>query len=321
MGMLATDAGITRAEIERVYRVIAPRVRRTPVLQASGAEFGLPPVRLTFKLELLQLAGVFKTRGAFANLLLRKVPSAGVVAASGGNHGAAVAYAARQVGVPARIFVPTISSPAKVERIRSYGADLCITGEFYSDALAASRTWAAESGALQIHAYDQRETLLGQGSVGLELSEQAPDLDTLLVPVGGGGLIGGIASWYEGRIRIVGVEPFEAPTLTAALEAGRPVDAPTGGIAADSLAPKRVGELTFPIARKYVERVVLVGDQDIRRAQNALWTSMRIAAEPGGAAALAALLSGAYVPRLDERVGVMVSGGNTTIESLDSTQG
>jgi threonine dehydratase len=232
-----------------------------------------------------------------------------------------VAYAARQVGVPARIFVPTISSPAKVERIRSYGADLCITGDFYADALAASQTWAAESGALQIHAYDQRETLLGQGSVGLELSEQAPDLDTLLVAVGGGGLIGGIASWYEGRIRIVGVEPVDAPTLTAALEAGRPVDAPTGGIAADSLAPKRVGELTFPIAQQHVDRVVLITDRDIRSAQSALWSSMRIAAEPGGAAALAALLSGAYIPRPDERVGVMVSGGNTTVESLPSGQG
>ena len=314
--MPATAALIAPAEIEAVHRTIAPRIRRTPVIETSGADFGLPPFRLTFKLELLQAAGVFKARGAFANLLLRSVPPAGVVAASGGNHGVAVAYAARQVGVRARIFVPTISSRAKVERIRSSGADLCIGGDFYDDALTASRAWVAESGALPIHAFDQRETLLGQGTLGLELSQQAPDLETLLVPVGGGGLLGGIASWYEGRIRIVGVEPVDAPTLTAALDAGRPVDAPTGGIAADSLAPKRVGELTFPIAQQYVHRVVLVSDPDIRRAQGVLWSSLRIAAEPGGAAAFAALLSGAYLPRADERVGVVVSGGNTTAVEL-----
>jgi threonine dehydratase len=318
--MPAIAEAITRAEIDAVYGLIAPRIRRTPAVATTAADFGLPPFPLTFKLELLQVAGVFKARGAFANLLLREVPPAGVVAASGGNHGAAVAYAARQVGVPARIFVPTISSPAKVERIRSYGADLCITGDIYDDALAASRAWAAESGALPIHAFDQRETLLGQGTVGLELAQQAPDLDTLLVAVGGGGLIGGIASWYEGKIRIVGVEPTESPTLTAALAAGRPVDAPVGGIAADSLGPKRVGDLTFPIARRYVDRVVLVNDQDIRRAQRALWSSMRIAAEPGGAAALAALLAGAYLPGPGERVGVMVSGGNTSPESLGSLE-
>ena len=213
-----------------------------------------------------------------------------------------------------------MASPAKVERIRSCGADLRITGAFYADALAASQTWAAESGGMQIHAYDQRETLLGQGTVGLELSEQAPDLDTLLVAVGGGGLLGGVATWYEGKIRLVGVEPVEAPTLTMALAAGRPVDAPTGGIAADSLAPKRVGELTFPIARKHVDRVVLVRDQDIRRAQHALWSVTRLVAEPGGAAALAALLSGGYTPEPDERVGVMVSGGNTTAENFSGVE-
>jgi threonine dehydratase len=312
------DLVISRAEIEQVYGVISSRIRRTPVVSVNAAELGLTAFPLTLKLELLQLAGSFKTRGAFANLLLRQVPAAGVVAASGGNHGAAVAYAARQVGCRARIFVPTISSPAKVERIRSCKADLCVTGESYADALSASTTWAAESGALPIHAYDQRETLLGQGTVGLELSDQAPRLDTLVAPVGGGGLIGGLAAWYEGEVRIIGVEPVDAPTLTAALEAGRPVDAPTGGIAADSLAPRRVGELTFPIAARYVERVVLVTDDDIRRAQSVLWSALRVVAEPGGAAALAGLLSGAYVPRSDERVGVVVSGGNTTAVNFGS---
>jgi threonine dehydratase len=235
-----------------------------------------------------------------------------VVAASGGNHGAAVAYAAMRRGVKARIFVPTVSSPAKVARIRGYGADLVVEGERYADALAASEAWVARSGALPVHAFDQEETLLGQGTLARELSWQAPGLDTLLVAVGGGGLIGGTAAWCAGAPRVVGVEPEAAPTLTKALEAGKPVDAPAGGIAADSLAPRRVGELMFPIAQAHVARVVLVSDAAIRRAQETLWEALRVVAEPGGAAALSALLSGAYVPGPAERVGVVVSGGNTT---------
>ena len=293
---------MNRARIAEIEKRIRPYVRRTPVIETDG---------LTLKLELLQHSGSFKARGAFANLLTREVPPAGVVAASGGNHGAAVAYAAQKLGQTARIYVPTVSSPAKIERIRSYGADLVVTGERYADALAASEKWAAESGALQVHAFDQEPALLGQGTVGLELEEQAPQLDTLLVAVGGGGLIGGIAAWYEKRIRLVGVEPRLAPTLNNALQAGRPVDSPAGGIAADSLAPKRVGELMFPLAQKYVERVVLVEDDAIRAAQRALWESLRIASEPGGAAAYAALLSGQYRPGKTERVGVLVCGGNT----------
>jgi threonine dehydratase len=236
----------------------------------------------------------------------------GVVAASGGNHGVAVAYAARQLAKPARIFVPTVSSPAKTARIRGYGADLVIAGDRYNDALAASVQWAAESGALPIHAYDQPETLLGQGTVGMELEEQAPGLDTLLVAVGGGGLIGGVAAWYAGSVKIVGVEPETAPTLWNALRAGHPVDSEAGGIAADSLAPKRVGELMFPIAQKHVDQVALVSDEAIHNAQRALWQSIRIAAEPGGAAAFAALLSGRYQPRPGERVGILICGGNTS---------
>jgi len=293
---------VNRARIAETEKRIRPYVRRTPVIETDG---------LTLKLELLQHSGSFKARGAFANLLTREVPPAGVVAASGGNHGAAVAYAAQELGKRARIYVPTVSSPAKIERIRSYGADLVVTGERYADALAASEKWAAESGALQVHAFDQEPALLGQGTVGLELEEQAPQLDTLLVAVGGGGLIGGIAAWYEKRLRLVGVEPRLAPTLNRALAAGRPVDAPAGGIAADSLAPKRVGELMFPLAQKYVERVVLVEDDAIRAAQRALWESLRIASEPGGAAAYAALLSGLYRPGKTERVAVLVCGGNT----------
>jgi threonine dehydratase len=305
------DAVVPEA-IRKTYELIRPHIRRTPVVEADGADFGLGPVPLVLKLELLQHAGSFKTRGAFANLLMRHVPAAGVVAASGGNHGAAVAYTAMMLRKPARIFVPSVASPAKLERIRGYGADLVIHGERYAEALAASEEWVAQSGALAVHAYEQIETLLGQGTVGLEFEDQAPRCDTLLVAVGGGGLIGGIAAWFTGRMRIIGVEPEAAPTLTLALQAGRPVDSPAGGIAADSLAPKRVGELMFPIARSYVERVVLVPDEAIQAAQRALWDVMRVVAEPGGAAAFAALLSGRYRPRAGERVGVLVCGGNTT---------
>jgi threonine dehydratase len=291
---------VTRAQIAAIEPLIRPHVRRTPVM-AEG--------NLVFKLELLQHSGSFKARGAFTNLLTREVPKAGVVAASGGNHGAAVAYAAQKLGKPARIYVPTVSSPAKMERIRSYGAELVVTGERYADALAAAEKWAAESGAMQIHAYDQEGALLGQGTVGLEFEEQAP-FDTLFVAVGGGGLIGGIAAWFEKRIRIIGVEPVLAPTLTRALEAGKPVDAPAGGIAADSLAPKQVGKLMFPLAQKYVDQVILVEDDEIVAAQKALWDRFRIAAEAGGAAAYAGLKR--YQAEKNEIVGVLVCGGNTT---------
>ena len=302
---------IDRAAIEKTHALIRPRVRLTPVLETSGADLGLPPFPLTLKLELMQHSGSFKARGAFTNLMTRAIPAAGVVAASGGNHGVAVAYAAMRLGVPARIFLPTVSSPAKIARIRGYGAELVVGGDLYADALAASEAWVAQSGALPVHAFDQPETLLGQGTVALELEQQAR-LDTLLVPVGGGGLIGGIAAWYAGRVRVVGVEPEAAPTLFAALRAGRPVDAPAGGIAADSLAPRRVGEVMFPIARAHVERVVLVSDDAIRRAQQAVWETFRVVAEPGSAVTAAALLSGAYVPAAGERVGIVLSGGNTT---------
>jgi threonine dehydratase len=313
-GVEEDDMGmaVDRASIEAVWEVIRPHVRVTPTLEVSGADFGLAPFPLTLKLELVQHSGSFKARGAFANLLRRRIPEAGVVAASGGNHGAAVAYAAMRLGVRAKIFVPTVSSPAKVQRIRAYGADLAIVGDRYADALAASEAWVEQTGALPVHAYDQTETLLGQGTLGMELAGQAPGLETVLASVGGGGLIGGVAGWYAGRTRVVGVEPELAPTLSEALKMGRPADAPAGGIAADSLAPRRVGELMFPIAQAYVTRVALVSDEAIRKAQNALWRTARIVAEPGGAAALAALLCGAYVPAPGERVAVVVSGGNST---------
>ena len=303
---------VNRADIERVYPIIAPHTRRTPIVTVSGADFGLAPFLLTLKLEQLQHAGSFKTRGAFTNLLTRNPPAAGVVAASGGNHGAAVAYAAMKLGMPARIFVPTVSSPAKIDRIRSYGADLTVVGERYAEALAASIEWTKSSGAMPVHAFDQAETMMGAGTLALEFEQQAPELDTVLVAVGGGGLIGGIAAWYASQTRVVAVEPDGAPTLDYALKAGKPVDAPTGSVAADSLAPKRVGELMFPIAQAHIARVVLVTDEAIRSAQRMLWDRLRLVAEPGGCTALAAVLSGAYQPAEGERVGVVISGANTT---------
>jgi len=304
---------ITRKEILATYDTIRPWIRRTPVVQLELGE--LPSV--TLKLEQLQCAGSFKARGAFANLLLREVPAAGVVAASGGNHGVAVAYAASRVGsggqqsgVPARIFVPSVSSPAKMERIRQLGAELVVTGDRYADALAAAQDWVASSGAMSVHAFDQRETLLGQGTLGLELARQTEQLDTVLVAVGGGGLIGGVAAWFGGATRVIGVEPDGAPTLTLARAAGQPADAPAEGVAADALAPRRVGELMFPIAQAYVEDVVLVDDDAILAAQRVLWQTARIAAEPAASVGVAALLTGAYKPAPGEHVTVVISGAN-----------
>jgi threonine dehydratase len=305
------DTTIGQSRIARTEELIRSYIRRTPVVEIDSADLGLDSARLILKLELLQHTGSFKPRGAFTNLLTREVPPAGVVAASGGNHGAAVAFAAKKLGKPATIFVPSVASPAKMDRIRSYGATLMVVGDRYVESLAASERCAEESGALQVHAYDQVETLLGQGTVGLEFEQQYPELDTLLVAVGGGGLIGGIAAWYAGRVKLIGVEPEAAPTLEYALRAGHPVDAPAGGIAADSLAPKRVGDLMFPLAQAYVNRVALVSDAAIHQAQQRLWDVLRLATEPGGAAAIGALLSRAYEPEPGERVGVLICGANT----------
>ena len=313
---------ITRDDIRSTYDTIRPFIRRTPVVQLDLADLDpaageLPSV--TLKLEQLQCAGSFKARGAFANLLLRSVPPAGVAAASGGNHGVAVAYAAQRRAVPARIFVPTVSAPAKIERIRQLGAELVVTGDRYADALAAAQAWVQSSGAMSVHAFDQRETLLGQGTLGLELAGQADQLDTVLVPVGGGGLIGGIAAWFgsDPRTRVIGVEPDGAPTLTRARAEGRPADAPAEGVAADALAPRRVGELVFPITQAYVEDVVLVGDVAILAAQRALWQAARIAAEPAASVGIAALLTGAYKPAPGERVAVVISGANMAPGQLE----
>jgi threonine dehydratase len=311
---------ISPDEISATYARIASYMRRTPVLELGTDPFehGLA-ANVTLKLEALQCSGSFKARGAFANLLLRTVPRTGVVAASGGNHGAAVAYAAAQLGVPAHIFVPSVSAPAKMDRIRRLGAELVIAGDRYADALAASQHFIAEQAAMPIHAFDQRETLLGQGSLAAELSEQAPDLDTVLVPVGGGGLVAGIAAWYAGRVRVIGVEPATAPTLTRAHAEGQPVDAPAGGVAADSLAPPRVGELVFPITQQQVSDVVTVSDAAITQARHTLWETVRQVAEPAGAVGIAAVLEGAYRPEPGERIAIVISGANTDPGEVAST--
>ncbi len=302
---------ITREAISQAAQRIAPHVRRTPVMDIAWPGHGRP---VTLKLELLQHSGSFKARGAFNTLLQARPGPAGVATASGGNHGAAVAYAARELGYKARIFVPEISSPAKVARIASYGAEVVQRGANYNEALALCEAHVAETGAVGVHAFDAVPTLEGQGTLARELEDQAPGLDTLLVAVGGGGLIGGIAAWYESRVKIVGVEPVTCNTLHAALAAGERVSVKPSGVAADSLGASTVGRLMYDIARDHVSGVVLVSDDDIRAAQRQFWRSMQLVTEPGGAAAFAALLSGAYRPEKDERVGVVVCGANTSMD-------
>lgn len=270
------------------------------------------------KLEQLQHTGSFKARGAFSNLVGANVPKAGVVAASGGNHGAAVAYAARILGVPARIFVPSISSPAKVARIASYGATIVQDGANYQECLGLCETYAKQSGAMDIHAYNTEVTLNGPGTLARELEEQAPALDTILIAVGGGGLIGGMASWYQSRVKIIGVEPATCNALHAALGAGAPLAIKPSGLAADSLGASSAGTLMFPIAQEHVDHVILISDDDIRNAQRFLWTTSQIVTEPGGAAAFASLLSGRYKPDGDERVGIIVCGANTPLETFNT---
>jgi threonine dehydratase len=307
----------TQDTIRAAYARIKSHVRRTPVIRVQAQDFGVTlAAPLALKLEFLQHTGSFKPRGAFNNLLSRPVPGAGVAAASGGNHGAAVAYAAQQLGHKAAIFVPDVSSPVKIARIRSYGADTRVGGARYADALDRCEEFVAQSGALSVHAYDAPETVAGQGSVGLEWEEDVPDLDTVLVAVGGGGLIAGIAAWYGRRIKVVGVEPEGSRALHASLEAGRPVDVTVESVAADSLGARNTGQLVYDIARASVDHVALVPDDAIIAAQRLMWDRLRVAAEPGGAAALAALISGTYQPRADEKVGVLLCGANVELSKL-----
>jgi threonine dehydratase len=305
----------TRADVDAAAARIRGRVRRTPVVDLEAGALGLDhPVVL--KLELLQHTGSFKPRGAFNRVLAADVPAAGLVAASGGNHGLAVAHVARSLGLAAEVFVPTSSSPVKVARLRSYGVRVVVTGDYYADAYAASQERARETGALVVHAYEGAPTVAGQGTLARELEQQRPDVDTVLVAVGGGGLIGGIATWYSGRARVVSVEPERIPTLAAALEHGGPVDVEVSGIAADSLGARRLGITAYRAAVAAGVVPVLVPDAAILDARRRLWDDARIAAEAGGATALAALTSGAYRPRRGERVAVVVCGGNTDPRDL-----
>ncbi len=311
----AKTSPVTPDDIREAYARIRPHVRRTPVMDLAGSELD-HDTAVSLKLELFQHAGSFKPRGAFNNLLCREVPAAGVAAASGGNHGAAVAYAAHQLGYPADIFVPEISSPAKIAKIRAAGARLHVGGARYADALAACEAHQQESGAIGIHAYDAMETVAGQGTLGLEWEEQVPELDSVLIAVGGGGLISGVAAWFSGRAKVIAVEPQGSRALHAALEADAPVDVSVESLAADSLGARSIGGLNFEICREHVTQSLLVEDSAIETAMAWLWHRLQIAAEPGGATALAALLSGAYRPQPGERVGVLVCGGNVAPETL-----
>ncbi len=316
-----TENPVPRPMIEAAAQRIAGHARITPVMRLGTGAFG-SEADLSLKLECLQHAGSFKTRGAFNNLLSLDLPAAGVAAASGGNHGAAVAFAARARGVKATIFVPEISPPPKIEAIRRFGAEVVIGGAQYDDAQAACDRFVAETGALKIHPFAAKETIAGQGTLGREWQEQEPDLDTVLVAVGGGGLISGIAAWFAGsKVKVVGVEPAGSRALQAALEAGGPVQVDVASIAADSLGARNVGPLVHAVCKDAVDHVVLVPDSAITEAQATLWRDLRLAVEPGGAAAFGALLCGAYRPTPGERLGILVCGANVDLGKLAALVG
>lgn len=299
-----------RAAIEAASKRIAGYIRTTPVVYLESGAWGVDG-QLVLKLEQLQHTGSFKPRGAFNRVLSNQVPRAGVIAASGGNHGLAVAYVAQKLGYPAEVFVPEVCPAVKVERLRGYGAQVNIVGATYAEALEASQAREKETGALAVHAYNQPEIVAGQGTLGYEFEQQVSDLDTVLLAVGGGGLLSGVAASFERHVRVIGVEPESAPTMATALKAGEPVNVEVGGIAVDSLGARRVGDLAFSLVKQYVEHVVLVSDESIRASWRTLWNDLRLIVEPGGATALSALLSGVYRPAPGERVGVILCGGNT----------
>lgn len=307
---------ITRDDIVAAAERIAPYVRRTPVLALEPGAFG-HPARLFLKLEQLQHAGSFKVRGAFNRLLTsRRARQVGVCAASGGNFGLAVAYAARALGIPATIFVPEISTPAKVARLRDLGADVVVAGREYAEALEACRERVAATGADMPHAYDDHAVVAGAGTLARELAADVPDLDTIVVATGGGGLIGGIASWVRDDVRVVSVETHGTPTLIRALVADRPVDVEVTGLLADALGARRIGDHGFAAAKRWVDEYVELDDGSVRSAQRALWREARVACEPSAAAPLAALGTHGYEPRPDERIALVVCGGNTDLAAL-----
>lgn len=306
---------ITPTDIEIAAERIRGYVRTTPIMPLEADVWGLAGA-MFLKLEQLQHTGSFKPRGAFNRILSHPIPPVGVIAASGGNHGVAVAYAAQQLGYRAEIFVPEHCPAVKVARLREYGAHVTMIGANYAEALRASESRAAETGAFVIHAYDQPEVVAGQGTLGREFAHQVPDLDTLLVAVGGGGLIGGISAWFQGNVRVIGVEPEHAPTLANAIKVGQPVNVDVSGVAVDSLGARRIGDLAWSLTEHYVDRVISVSDEAIILAQRTLWDDLRLVTEPGGATALAALFTRQYQPLSDERVGIVVCGGNVDLRQL-----
>lgn len=307
---------VGREAVEAAAARIAPHARVTPLLSLGEGELGLPHP-LLLKLEGLQRTGSFKARGALNALLAAPVPPAGVIAASGGNHGLAVAWAAARLGHRAEVFVPEVIGAAKLARLRASGAAVTVAGRVYAEALEASRRRAEVTGARAIHAYDQPEVVAGQGTLARELERQAGGPpDVALVAVGGGGLLAGLLAWWERRVRLVAVEPEAAPTLHRALAAGAPLDVEVSGLAADSLGARRAGAIAFELARRGEVTSLLVPDAAIAAAQARLWAELRVVAEPGGAAALAALLSGAWRPEPGQRVAAIVCGANADLVEL-----
>ena len=305
-----TETIPTRDDIREAHARIAPHIRRTPVLTLEAGALGLPfPV--AFKLEHTQITGSFKLRGALNNMLSRDVPEAGIVAASGGNHGAGVAYAATKLGHKSVIFVPkVIAKEVKLKRMRDYGAEVIVAEGSVGEVMQAYQDYAAQTGGMVVHPYDTAPTLAGQGTTALEIEEQLPELDTLLVSVGGGGLIGGITAWCADHTKVVAVETFETNTLSLSMQVGPDIDVKASGVAAGSLGGPALGKLPYAIAKAHIDTAVLVSDADVYEAQRRLWDAARLVTEPGAATALAALTSGAYVPKDGERVGVLLCGGN-----------
>jgi threonine dehydratase len=310
---------VNRADVVEAATRIRGRVRRTPIYEVQAGDEWLPSGGC-FKLELMQHTGTFKARGAFNRILGAAErgelnPAVGVVVASGGNAGLANAYAAASLGVPATVFVPRNSSPAKLRRLEAYGATVVIGGDEYAEAFDAAMHHVADTRAVYCHAYDQPEICAGAGTLGLELMDQLDtmgrDIDTVLVAVGGGGLMSGVATAVEGRAQVLGVEPARAPTLHAALDAGAPVDVPVSGVAADSLGARRLGSIGWEVARRLGVRSVLVDDDAIVSARRELWERYRLTVEAGAAAPIAALTSGAYKPDPDERMAIVLCGANT----------
>lgn len=317
--MSGFDHAAFRDAVEQAAARIAPHVRVTPCMRVRRGDFGIDHAgEIWLKLEQLQASGSFKARGMFNRMLGAPLPAAGVTIASGGNAGIATAYAARALGCRAEVFVPEVSSAAKRSALAALGATVRVAGAVYADALEACAAHQRASGALLMHAYDQQEVVQGAGTLARELERQVGPPDSVLVSVGGGGLMAGIAGWFGRRCRVVALEPARAPTLHAALEAGAPVDVEVGGIAADSLGARRIGRIAWEVAQTALPQSLLLPDEAIAEAQRALWREYRIAVEPGAALPLAALMSGAYRPRPGERVCLVLCGANVDLATLAS---